>query len=83
MKLNRTWSIVALVVSALLILSGLTFVVMYFVSAVLERVGEPDQSLLFWYLPILFIGIIGILLGAGAGILGILGLRKAKGAVHE
>lgn len=82
MKLNRTWSIVALVVSGLLILGGLTFVVMYFVSAVFERVGEPDQSLLFWYLPILMIGTIGILLGVGVGILGALGLRKAKGAVN-
>ncbi|MHB1342056.1 MAG: hypothetical protein ACYC77_09595 [Coriobacteriia bacterium] len=83
MNSTRTWSIVALVTSALLILSGLSFVVMYFVSAVVERVGEPDQSLLFWYLPILMIGVIGVLIGIGAGILGVLGIRKTKGVTRD
>ncbi|MHB8925291.1 MAG: hypothetical protein ACYC5I_08355 [Coriobacteriia bacterium] len=83
MNSTRTWSIVALVTSALLILSGLSFVVMYFVSAVVERVGESDQSLLFWYLPILMIGVIGVLIGIGAGILGVLGIRKTKGVTRD
>jgi len=41
-------------------------------------VGEPDQSLLFWYLPILFIGLFGIIIGATIGILGYVSLRKLR-----
>ena len=38
-------------------LAGLGFIAMYVQGAVIERWGEPDQSLLYWYLPILFIGL--------------------------
>ena len=44
-------------------LVGLIFIYMYINSAIIERWGEGDQSLLFWYVPILFIGI--IVTGAG------------------
>lgn len=36
---------------------GVGFVGMYLWEAVLGRWGEADQSLLFWYLPLLFIGL--------------------------
>jgi len=42
---------------------GIIFVVMYIVEGIVKRIGEPDQSLLFWYLPILFIGVICIITG--------------------
>jgi len=41
---------------------GGVFVFMYVWEAIISRIGDPDQSLLFWYLPILFLG-----LGAGGG----------------
>jgi len=37
---------------------GLVFVFMYIWEAIISRLGEPDQSLIFWYLPILFMGLI-------------------------
>jgi len=55
----------------LLSLAGIVFVVMYIKEAVIDRFGEGDQSLLFWYLPVLFIGM-AMLLG------GLLLLRKYK-----
>lgn len=36
---------------------------MYVWHAVVARIGEPDQSLVFWYLPVLFFGLVGC--GAG------------------
>ncbi len=42
---------------------GASFVVMYFWEAIITRIGDPDQSLIFWYLPILFLGLIGVLGG--------------------
>ena len=66
----------ALAIGTLIFLAGVVFTAMYISEAILARLGEPDQSLIFWYLPILFIGIAGIILGLGAGILGIIGLRK-------
>ncbi len=40
----------------LLTVSGAVFIGMYIWGAVISRLGEADQSLVFWYLPILFIG---------------------------
>jgi len=37
---------------------GAAFVLMYVWEAIVSRMGDPDQSLLFWYLPILFLGLI-------------------------
>jgi apolipoprotein N-acyltransferase len=44
-------------IGAVLGVAGLGFIAMYFQSAIIERLGEADQSLLYWYLPILFIGL--------------------------
>jgi len=68
----------ALAFGVLIFLAGIVFVAMYISEAILARVGDPDQSLLFWYLPILFIGITGIILGLIAGILGLVGVRKVR-----
>ena len=56
---------------SLLSLAGIGFIVLYVKEAVADRYGEADQSLVFWYLPVLFIGM-GLLLG------GLLLLRKYK-----
>jgi len=53
-------------------------VIAYLFEAVITRRGEADQSLLFWYLPFLFLGIIGLVAGLGTGILSIQKLRKEE-----
>jgi hypothetical protein len=57
-------------------LTGVALVAGYFLEAVVARLGEPDQSLLFWYLPILFLGLIGVAIGLAASIWGILRWRR-------
>jgi hypothetical protein len=47
-----------------MLVAGVVFAGMYVVEAVIATRGEADQSPLFWYLPILFLGIAGISLGA-------------------
>jgi hypothetical protein len=48
---------------ALITLSGGALVVLYLWEAVLRPWGDPDQSLLFWYLPLLMLGVTGASLG--------------------
>lgn len=55
----------ALASGVLLILAGMTLCAMYVLEAVIKRIGEADQSLLFWYLPILFTGIFCVMAGLG------------------
>ena len=68
----------ALVMGSLIVLTGIACIIMYVLEAVIARVGEADQSLLFWYLPFLFIGLIGIFAGAGLGIWGVVRLKKLQ-----
>jgi hypothetical protein len=62
----------------LLAILGMALVAVYIREAVLARVGEPDQSLLFWYLPILVIGVIAMLIGVGMGAWGVSRMRKMR-----
>ena len=55
---------------------GMAMVVAYFLDAVIAGWGKPDQSLLFWYLPILFIGIAAVVVGLVAILWGLRHLRK-------
>lgn len=80
MKSPFAWFLVALGSCAIVL--GLWFAAMYVTEAVVKRIGEPDQSLVFWYLPILFMGVTGVLFGAGMLILGIARLR-APGKANE
>lgn len=68
----------AIVVGGLITLAGIGFAIMYILEAITSRLGEADQSLLFWYLPILFMGFIGILMGAGIGVWGAIRLRQIR-----
>ena len=76
MNSNKILPCGALVFGILAFVTGSVFVVMYISQAIIARLGEPDQSLLFWYLPFLFMGIIGIFTGIGIGALGVIGLRR-------
>lgn len=57
-------------------LAGLLLISAYILKAVIERAGEADQSLLFWYLPFLIIGVIILIMGISLSIWGISGKRK-------
>ena len=78
MNSKKLLSCGALAFGILAFVTGLVFVVMYISQAIVARLGESDQSLLFWYLPFLFIGIIGIGLGISMGVLGAVGLRRIR-----
>lgn len=52
-----------LVFAVVLVAIGISFIAMYLWEGVIARIGEPDQSLLFWYLPVLFIGIFSLVSG--------------------
>jgi len=62
-KLSKTLTILLFLVSVVLMVTGAGFVVMYIWEGIIVRIGEPDQSLIFWYLPILFIGLFVFVLG--------------------
>jgi hypothetical protein len=48
---------------------------MYIWEAFISRIGDSDQSLLFWYLPILFLGLASV--GGGSSLI-ILGIKRLE-----
>ncbi len=76
MRSQKAWSIVALLSGVVVALVGVGLVAAYFLEAVVARRGDPDQSLLFWYLPVLFLGLAGLAVGLAASGWGILRLRR-------
>jgi len=76
LNLKKLLTYISVLLGALIALIGIVFVYMYFWNAIVVRIGEPDQSLIFWYLPILFIGVISTLGGSALLILGITKLRN-------
>ena len=78
MNSKRLFPDSALVFGSLIALTGTACVVMYVLEAVIKRLGEGDQSLLFWYLPFLFVGLAGIAVGVGIGIWGAIRLREIR-----
>jgi drug/metabolite transporter (DMT)-like permease len=75
METQKVWPVLALLLGGIAALVGAGLVTAYFLEAVLARLGEPDQSLLFWYLPILFSGLGGLVIGFSAAAWGIRRLR--------
>ena len=78
MNSKKTWPYTAIIFGIVLITIGAVLITGYITEAYIARRGEPDQSLLFWYLPLLFIGLIAFVSGLSAGIWGIIRLRKIK-----
>jgi len=70
------WPSVALISGTVLTIIGILLTVGYIMEAYIARIGEPDQSLLFWYLPLLIIGLIAFVTGLSTGIWGFNRLRK-------
>ena len=57
---------------------GGVFIGMYIWEAIISRMGDPDQSLIFWYLPILFIGAIAAVGGLSIFRRGLCQIRRMK-----
>jgi len=74
--LKKALTYLSVLLGGLITLVGASFVLMYFWEAVFTRIGDPDQSLIFWYLPILFLGLIGVLGGLALLTRGINRLRN-------
>ncbi len=74
MRKGLFWT--ATILGGLIGLAGGVFVCIYILEAIIKRIGEPDQSLLFWYLPVLFIGLVGMLFGFSSAAMGIYNLRR-------
>jgi len=62
-NLNKWLAYLFVILGGLISATGVVFVFMYVWEAIVSRLGEPDQSLLFWYLPILFLGLIASVAG--------------------
>ena len=75
---NKILPYLAIVFGTLIAITGAAFVALYVLEAVVARTGEPDQSLLFWYLPFLFAGVIGVATGIGVSVLGFRHLKKIR-----
>jgi len=73
--MKKLFAVCALLSGIALCIAGAIFVVIYFKDAIFMRLGEADQSLIFWYLPFLFVGISGIVCGIVFGQAGLRGLR--------
>ena len=76
MNAGRKLPIVALCFGVAATLVGLVLTGAYVLEAVIERRGEPDPSLLFWYLPILLIGMVSVVTGLAASVWGFVRLRS-------
>ena len=75
---QRIWQILAILFGILISIIGGLFIAAYILEAIVKRAGDPDQSLLFWYLPILFTGIFGLLIGISLSVWGRICLKKIK-----
>ena len=56
--MNKRLAYLFIILGSLIAALGIVFIFMYIWEAIISRSGDPDQSLLFWYLPIMFLGVI-------------------------
>jgi len=80
LKNNRIVAYLVIVFGAAFVVTGIAFAAMYLLEAVVATAGEPDRSVIFWYLPVLFAGLIGI--GAGFGMF-VWGIRRLKSTSNQ
>jgi len=78
MNSKNTWPSIALISGIVISIIGAVLIIGYIMEAYVARRGDPDQSLLFWYLPLLFLGFISFVTGLSASIWGFNSLRKIK-----
>jgi hypothetical protein len=73
---KKTWPSIVLISGIVISIVGAILIIGYILEAYVARRGDPDQSLLFWYLPLLFVGFISFTTGLSASIWGFNNLRK-------
>ena len=56
-------TVVRMISGIMLVLMGLLFISAYVSEAIIVPVENPDQSLVFWYLPLLIVGLFTAALG--------------------
>ena len=78
MNNKKIWPSVTFAIGIVIGVFGAFLVAAYFTEAVIARIGDPDQSLLFWYLPFLFFGIIGLISGFTMAAGAFIRLKKIK-----
>jgi hypothetical protein len=76
--LKKLWQWAIFLFGIALSLIGAALVAAYVFEAIVARMGEPDQSLLFWYLPILFFGFLGLAAGLTGAVWGFRALQRAN-----
>ena len=76
MSSKKTWPSIVLIFGIVISIVGAILIIGYILEAYVARRGDPDQSLLFWYLPLLFVGFISFTTGLSASIWGFNSLRK-------
>ena len=78
MNSKKTWPSIALISGIVISIIGAVLIIGYIMEAYVARKGDPDQSLLFWYLPLLFFGFISFVTGLSASVWGFNRLRKIE-----
>ena len=76
MAFRKILAYLSLVLGSLCTFIGVAFSAMYVYGAIIDRWGEADQSLLFWHLPLLFIGILCMAIGLFMSFWGIHRIRS-------
>ena len=71
-------SLVSLVGGASFLVVGVVAMKWYAWDVVIGLAGEPDRSMLFWGLPILFIGILAVTVGLVLIVAAIRGIRSRR-----
>ena len=70
MSTKKYWAIVIGISGIVISIIGALLVGAYIFEAFISQIGNPDQSLLFWYLLFLFAGIIILVIGMSLIFLG-------------
>jgi divalent metal cation (Fe/Co/Zn/Cd) transporter len=78
MNLKKRRNLASLIIGIIVSIIGVFLIITYAMKAYVDRAGEPDQSLLFWYLAILLLGIAALGLGLSITVLRLLNLRNEK-----
>ena len=68
MQMNRLLAILASVGAVALLAIGIASAKWYMWDIVIGQAGEPDRSMLFWGLPIMFVGIFAIAAAVGLAV---------------
>ena len=67
--MERIAGFAAALASVVLLVVGAAAVQWYVWDVAVSQAGQPDRSMLFWGLPVLFIGVIGALASVGMALL--------------